>query len=274
MRALVVKDRWLNNVDELSVSTIPVPKVDAGNVLVRIEAVGVNFFDTLLVTGKYQFKPAFPFIPGSEFAGVVVARASDVDDFNIGDRVFGGGFTGAYAEYISAPSVNIVRMPDRLSFEEACGIHTTYPTSYAALKVRANLQPGEVCLVHAGAGGVGMAAVQIAKRMGATVIATVGSDDKMDVVKRLGGADYAINYSKEDWIARVKEITDGNGVDVVYDPVGLVEESTKVIAWNGRILVIGFAGGKIPSVPVNRLLLKNCSVVGCANTNFMYFLPC
>lgn len=216
MRALVVQDRWLKDLSELTVTMVPVPSVGPDSVLVRIEATGVNFIDTLLVTGKYQFKPPFPFIPGSEFAGVVVALGEGVDDYKIGDRVYGGGFTGAYAEYIATPTVNIFHIPARLTFEQACGIHTTYPTSYAALKIRANLQPGETCLVHAGAGGVGMAAVQIAKAMGATVIATVGSDDKVDVVKRLGGADYAINYSKEDWISRVKDITGGRGVDVVY----------------------------------------------------------
>ena len=231
-----------------------------------------------------------------QFAGYVAAVGASVTDFKVGDRVCGGVMNGAYAEYIVALPQSLFKLPDNVSFEHAASFHSTYATSYAALKIRAQLKPGtvrrrtqsapdaaasrahalagawarvgsasgETVLVHAGAGGVGLCAVQIAKALGASkVIATAGSDAKCEIAKRIGGADHAINYTTTtDWQSKVKELTDGNGVDVVYDPVGLVEESTKCIAWNGRILVIGFAGGTIPKVAVNRALLKNCSIVG------------
>jgi NADPH2:quinone reductase len=262
MKGLLVKE-WLKGVQDLRVVECEEPQLrDDDSVKVEVRAIGANFFDILMVQGKYQFKPSFPFIPGAEFSGVVTAVGKNVSHVKVGQPVFGGTLQGAYAEKIVVTSNQVYPIPKGMTFEEASGIYGTYPTSYAALKIRAELKKGEVCLVHAAAGGVGLAAVQVAKALGATVIATCGSDEKCEVAKKLGGADFTINYSKEDWIERVKDFTKGEGVDVVYDPVGLITESTKVIRWNGRILVIGFAGGKIPNFPVNRALLKNCSIVG------------
>lgn len=260
MRAVVV-DKWLSNPQALTVGRAPEPEIDIGCVKVAVAAAGANFFDQLMVAGKYQIKPSFPFIPGSEFAGIVTEIGDDVDEVAVGDRVFGGGALGCYADTVVVPSDAVRKVPRGMTLKEAAGIFITFPTSWAALVLRAKLQPGETCLVHAGAGGVGIVAVQIAKAMGATVIATAGSAEKLEVVKK-HGADYAINYREEDWIDRVKEITEGEGADVIYDPVGLTLESTKCIAWNGRYLVVGFAAGDIPKVAMNRVLLKNISLVG------------
>lgn len=171
------------------------------------------------VQGRYQIKPPFPFIPGGEFAGVVLK--STVPNFKTGDRVFGSG--NAYAEQVVVDAIKCIPIPSNLSFEEAAGLYVTYPTSYAALVLRAKLQPGEICLVHAAAGGVGIAAVQIAKTLGATVIATAGSAEKLEIAKKYG-ADHCVNYRDKDWTAQVKKITNGRGADVVYDPVGLIDE--------------------------------------------------
>ncbi|KAI9204814.1 NADPH2:quinone reductase [Polychytrium aggregatum] len=275
MKAIVVS-QWLQSHSELAVSTsfpelpglAPGKPLGETEVLVRVAAIGLNFFDALVVTGKHQTKPKRPFIPGAEFAGVVVAVGPKVQGFQPGDRVFGNGKTGCYAEYVLSGVEHIHKVPTGMSLRDAAGIFLTYPTSYAALVFRANLQPGEVCLVHAGAGGVGLAAIQIAKYLGATVIATAGSDDKLEIC-RSNGADHVINYkTNANWSQTVRDLTRAipgrkhEGADVIYDPVGLVNDSTKCVAWNGRILVIGFAGGNIESVPTNRLLLKGASVMG------------
>ncbi|KAJ3180553.1 hypothetical protein HK101_009953 [Irineochytrium annulatum] len=269
MQAIVVKE-W-QNFKDLKVSTIPKPQPGPTEVLVKVHAIGLNFFDTLMVEGKYQIKPPFPFVPGAEVAGVVEAVGDRAKGFKVGDRVFGTGASGigAYAEYITmaARPGGLFKIPPNLSFREAASLLMTYPTSYLGLVSRGNLQPGEICLIHAAAGGVGSAAIQIAKVIGATVIATAGSDEKCQVAKDLG-ADYTINYSKEkDWAAKVNEITGSirkkKGADVIYDPVGTFIKDTSCIAFNGRILVVGFAGTKgIENVPANRLLLKGASLVG------------
>ncbi|KAG2186139.1 hypothetical protein INT43_002577 [Umbelopsis isabellina] len=250
-------DHWLNGPEDMKVTELPVPTPKEGELLIQVKAVGLNYFDILMVQGRYQIKPPFPFIPGGEFAGVVLK--STVPNFKVGDRVFGSG--NAYAEQVVVDAIKCIPIPSNLSFEEAAGLYVTYPTSYAALVLRAKLQPGEICLVHAAAGGVGIAAVQIAKNLGATVIATAGSAEKLEIAKKYG-ADHCVNYRDKDWTAQVKKITNGRGADVVYDPVGLIDESMKCTAWNGRILVVGFAKGTFEKVAVNRVLLKNISLVG------------
>ncbi|KAG0168594.1 hypothetical protein DFQ28_000610 [Apophysomyces sp. BC1034] len=256
MKAFVV-DKWLKGPEELVLSSnVPVPEPKKGELQVQIKAIGLNFFDTLMAR-RYQVRPPFPFIPGGEFAGVVLK--STVPNYKAGDRVFGSNYS--FAEIVTVPHTNVLPMPANFSYEQAAGLYITYPTSYAALVLRAQLKAGEYCLIHAAAGGVGIAAVQIAKALGAKVIATAGSSEKLAVAKQ-HGADVAINYRDDDWTEQVKKATGGRGADVVYDPVGLVEQSTKCTAWNGRILVVGFAKGQIEKIPTNRLLLKNISAMG------------
>jgi len=261
MRAVVV-DRWMEP-GELAVSEVPEPAVGPGQLGVDVRAAGCNFFDILLVQGRYQVKPPFPFVPGGEIAGVVREVGSGVRGFAAGDRVLAGVPMGGYAERASIPAALAHRMPDAMGFDEGAAFPIVYPTSYAALVYRAALQPGETLLVHAAAGGVGLAAVQIGKALGARVIATAGGRDKLEVARE-SGADVLVDYNEEDFAERVKEATGGRGADVIYDSVGgdVFERSLKCIAWNGRLLVIGFASGKIPSVAANRILLKNISVVG------------
>ncbi|KAF7727534.1 hypothetical protein EC973_007424 [Apophysomyces ossiformis] len=257
MKAFVV-NQWLKGPEELTLSTnVPVPEPKEGELQVQIKAIGLNYFDTLMIQGRYQVKPPFPFIPGAEFAGVVLK--STVPNFKPGDRVFGTNYS--FAEIITVPHKNVLSMPANFSFEQAAGLYITYPTSYGALALKAQLKADEYCLIHAAAGGVGIAAVQIAKALGAKVIATAGSAEKLAFAKEQG-ADVVINYNDKDWPDQVKKATGGRGVDVVYDPVGLVEQSTKCTAWNGRIIVIGFAKGQIEKIPTNRLLLKNISAMG------------
>ena len=261
MRAVVV-DRWMEP-SELTVTEVPDPKVGAGQIGVDVRAAGCNFFDILIVKGQYQVKPPFPFIPGGEIAGVVNEVGAGVTAFAKGDRVLAAAPMGGYAERIALPAAFAHRMPDAMSFEEGAGFPIVYPTSYAGLVFRAHLQPGETLLVHAAAGGVGLAAVQIGKALGATVIATAGGPDKVKIALE-AGADHGIDYNAEDFVERVQRLTNGKGADVIYDSVGgdVFDRSLKCIAWNGRLLVIGFAGGKIPSVAANRILLKNVAVTG------------
>jgi NADPH:quinone reductase len=261
MRAIVV-DHWQEPKD-LTAREVPDPVPRAGEVVLEVEAAGCNFFDILLVQGKYQQKPQFPFVPGAEVAGTVREVGADVRGFAVGDRVFAGLSLGAFAERIAVPAAALHRMPDAMTFPEGAAFPVVYPTSYAALIIRAQLRAGETLLVHAAAGGVGVAAVQIGKALGARVIATAGGADKLEVARR-AGADLAIDYTRGDWVEAVKKATDGRGADVIYDPVGgeIFDGSLRCIAWNGRMLVIGFAGGVIPEVKANRILLKNISIVG------------
>jgi NADPH2:quinone reductase len=248
---------------ELRVSEIPEPKAGPGGLQIEVRAAGCNFFDTLIVQGKYQVKPAFPFTPGGEISGVVRDVGEGVEGFSVGDRVLAGTQIGGFAETAVVPANFTHHLPDGMSFEEAAAIPIIYPTSYAALVYRANLQAGETLLVHAAVGGVGSAALQIGKALGARVIATVGGAEKAEIARSLG-ADDVIDYRKDDFIARVNEITDGSGADVIYDPVGgdVFDQSLKCIAWNGRLIVVGFASGRIPEVKANRILLKNIAVTG------------
>jgi NADPH2:quinone reductase len=261
MRAIVV-DRWMEP-SELAVREVPDPKIGAGQLGVDVKAAGCNFFDILIVKGQYQVKPPFPFVPGGEIAGVVSEVGAGVTGFAKGDRILASAPMGGYAERIAIPAAFAHRMPDAMSFEEGCGFPIVYPTSYAGLVYRAALRPGETLLVHAAAGGVGLAAVQIGKALGAKVIATAGGPDKVKIALE-AGADAGIDYVAEVFALRVKELTSGKGADVIYDSVGgdVFDKSLKCIAWNGRLLVIGFAGGTIPTVAANRILLKNVAVTG------------
>jgi NADPH2:quinone reductase len=261
MRAIVV-DRWMDP-SELRVGEIEAPPLRAGTLEIEVRAAGCNFFDLLIAKGEYQVKPPFPFVPGGEVAGVVRAIGAGVEGFAVGDRVLSAPGLGGFAEFVVAPASGCFELPAAMSFEEGAALPIIYPTSYMALVFRADLQPGEDLLVHAAAGGVGLAAVQIGKALGARVIATAGGAEKL-AIARQSGADDTIDYREEDFTARVLELTDGKGADVIYDSVGgdTFEKSLKCIAWNGRLLVIGFASGTIPSVKANRILLKNIAVTG------------
>jgi NADPH2:quinone reductase len=216
-----------------------------------------------MAQGRYQVRPPYPFVPGAELAGVVSSVGSGVDGFRVGDRVFASVSLGAFAEHAVVPARAAWRLPDAMTYEEGAALPIVYPTSYAALVLRARLQPGEHLLVHAAAGGVGLAAVQIGKALGAHVIATAGGPEKL-AIAREAGADVTIDYREADWPDQVKRATGGRGADVIYDSVGgdIFDQSFKCIAWNGRLLVIGFAGGRIPEAKANRILLKNIAVMG------------
>jgi NADPH2:quinone reductase len=261
MRAIVV-DRWMEP-EALAVHEIDEPAVAPGTLLVDVRAAGCNFFDILMARGQYQVRPPFPFVPGAELAGVVRAVGEGVDAFSPGDRVLAAPGLGAFAERALVPARAAWRMPDAMPFAEGAAFPIVYPTSYAGLVFRAGLRRGETLLVHAAAGGVGLAAVQIGKSLGARVIATAGGAEKLEVARR-AGADVALDYRDAGWVEAVREATSGRGADVVYDSVGgdVTDASLRCIAWNGRLLVIGFASGQIPSVKLNRVLLKNIALVG------------
>ncbi len=261
MRAVVV-DRFMDPA-ELKVVDAPDPELRPGALAVEVKAAGCNFFDLLMVQGRYQVKPPFPFIPGAELAGVVTAVGEGVRGFAVGDRVLSGAGIGAFASRAVVPAQGAHKLPPGMDFAAGAAIPTIYPTSYAGLVFRARLAQGETLLVHAAAGGVGSAAVQIGRALGARVIATASGAEKLRIARE-AGADVAIDYTQEDWVARVMAETGGRGADVIYDSVGgdVFDKSLKCIAWNGRLLVIGFAGGDIPSVKANRILLKNIAVVG------------
>ncbi|KAH8899314.1 thioredoxin reductase-like protein [Thozetella sp. PMI_491] len=262
MRGIQVS-KYVQGPSDLKVSDIPDPQPKPDQYLVAIHATASNFFDILQTQGKYQTQPPFPWVSGFEFAGIVLATPSNSSNpkYPVGSKVF-GGTQGAYATKIAVKEVEILPVPKGWSFEDAAGLYVTAPTSYGGLVVRAGVKAGDYVLVHAAAGGVGLAAVQIAKAFGATVIATAGTPRKLEVAKAYG-ADHVVDYRDDKWPDIVKKLTPkGRGVDIVYDPVGLVDKSTKCIAWNGRILVIGFAAGSIEKVAMNKVLLKNISIVG------------
>ena len=234
-----------------------------GQVLIDVRGAGVNFPDILTVEGKYQFKPPLPFIPGTEVSGVITKVGKGVTGRSVGDEVVGTTETGAFADQIVTSEHSTFLKGDRMSFEQAAGFAITYGTSYYALKQQANLQEGETVLVLGAAGGVGVSCIQIAKAMGARVIAAASTDDKLDYACK-AGADLRINYSNENLKEKVKELTGGKGADVIYDPVGgdYSEQAFRAVAWDGRFLVIGFAAGPIPRMPLNLALLKGASLVG------------
>ncbi|MBD9502218.1 NADPH:quinone oxidoreductase family protein [Pseudomonas sp. BGr12] len=249
--------------ETLVLEDIASPEPKKNEVLLQVHAAGVNFPDTLIIEGKYQFKPPFPFSPGGEAAGVVGAVGEKVSHVKPGDRVMALTGWGSFAEEVAVPGYSVMPIPDGMDFASAAAFGMTYGTSMHALKQRANLQPGETLLVLGASGGVGLAAVEIGKAMGAKVIAAASSEAKLEVAKA-AGADVLINYSEGSLKDKLKELTGGQGVDVIYDPVGgdLFEEAFRSIAWNGRMLVVGFASGTIPSLPANLTLLKGASLVG------------
>jgi len=262
MRAIQIKE-YVSGPRDLKVVDIPDPTPASDQYTIAVKACAANFFDLLQIRGKYQHQPPLPWVSGAEFSGVVLATPSKSSSpkFKVGDKVFGSA-QGGYAYKVCALESQLQPMPSGWSFADSAGLFVTMPTSYASLVTRANIKKGDWVLVHAAAGGVGLAAVQIAKALGATVIATAGTQHKLDVAKSFG-ADYGVDYRDEAWPQKVLELTPKKrGVDIVYDPVGLIEKSTKCIAWNGRLLVIGFAGGPIEKVATNRILLKNISVMG------------
>ena len=249
--------------EQMTLADIPIPEPAPGEIRIANRAAALNFFDILQIQGKYQIKPPFPFTPGAEVSGVVDALGAGVTGLAVGERVLAMPMGGAFAEYSIAPAVRVFRMPAEMDFPEAAAMPIVYHTSYYALTKRAALQKGEWLLVHAGASGVGMAAIQIGKALGARIIATAGSEAKLDFC-RSQGAEYTIDYRDAAWVDRVKESTAGRGADVIYDPVGgdIFDLSTKCIAPQGRLLVVGFAGGRIPSIQANRILLKDIAIVG------------
>lgn len=261
MKALLCKSLGLP--DTLVYEEVPDPVPGPGEVLIEMKAAGVNFPDVLMVQGKYQFKPPLPFAAGAELSGVVCALGEGVKNVKLGDRVIASCGHGAFAEKVLANAARLIPLPDSMSFEVGASFTLVYGTSYHALKDRADLKAGETLLVLGAAGGVGLAAVQIGKALGARVIAAASTEEKLAIC-RDNGADATINYSSEDLRARLKELTGGKGPHVIYDPVGgkYAEPAFRSIAWRGRYLVIGFADGAIPSLPLNLALLKGAAIVG------------
>ena len=260
MKALVCR-ALTDDFSALALEDVSLPAPAPDEVRIRIRAAGVNFPDLLMTQGKYQHKPDVPFVVGGERAGDVVAVGSSVRGILIGDRVVGGGLTGGFAEECNLPSAALRHIPDGIGFAEVAAFTTAYLTSYVSLVRRAQLQPGETVLVHGAAGGVGLAAVDLGRVLGARVIATASTEEKRKFLAEFG-ADYALPSSG--FRDRVKELTGGRGADVIYDPVGgdVFDESTRCIAFNGRLLVVGFTSGRIPSVSANIPLIKGFSVVG------------
>lgn len=249
--------------DNLKVKEVPAPQIRAGEVRVGVRAAGVNFPDVLMVQGLYQMKPPFPFSPGLEVAGDVLEVGPGVENLKVGDRVIGIVNYGGFAEQVIVPAMMTIPMPDNMPYEHGAVFPIVYGTSDVALNHRARIQSGETLLVLGAAGGVGLTAVEIGKLMGATVIAAASTPAKLELTREYG-ADHTINYTTENLRERVQEITNGVYADVIYDPVGgaIFDEAIRAIGWEGRYLVIGFASGTIPQVAVNRVLLKNSSIVG------------
>ncbi|MGL4317877.1 MAG: NADPH:quinone oxidoreductase family protein [Pseudomonas sp.] len=250
--------------ETLVLEEVASPAIKKNEILLEVHAAGVNFPDTLIIEGKYQFKPPFPFSPGGEAAGVVREVGEKIEHLKAGDRVMALTGWGSFAEEVAVPGYNVIPVPADMDFASAAAFGMTYGTSMHALKQRANLQPGETLLVLGASGGVGLAAVEIGKAMGAKVIAAASTAEKLEVARK-AGADHLINYSEQSLKEELKKLTGGQGVDVIYDPVGgeLFEEAFRCIAWNGRFLVVGFAaGGGIPALPANLPLLKGAALIG------------
>lgn len=261
MKALLCKH--YGGPDDLTIADIAEPVAGSGEAVVDVKAAALNFFDTLIIAGKYQTKPDMPFSPAAEFAGVVASVGPGVTSVKTGDRVLGYLGYGAARERVVAKADRLVPIPDTLDFDRAAGLCVTYGTTMHALKDRANLRGGETLAVLGASGGVGLAAVELGKAMGARVIACASSDEKLAFAKK-HGADECIDYSTDDLKEALRRVTGGKGVDVIYDPVGgpYAEPALRSIAWKGRFLVVGFAAGEIPKIPLNLALLKGCDIVG------------
>ncbi|MBI3198785.1 MAG: NADPH:quinone oxidoreductase family protein [Rhodospirillales bacterium] len=261
MRALVCEA--YGAIESLRIKDVPVPKPKAGEILVRVGAAGISFAAMLGVQGKHQNKPPLPYVPGNEMAGHIVELGDGVGNLRVNQRIATGVSQGAYAEYAVAAAANAVVIPETMPYAEATNFPTLYPTAYGVLKWKANLQPGEVMLVHGAGGGSGLTAIEVGKAMGATVIASAGGADKL-AAAREAGADHLIDYRTEDLRNRVLELTGGRGADVIYDPVGgtAFDTSLRCIAPEGRLIPMGFASGVVPQIPANILLVKNVTVIG------------
>jgi len=249
--------------ESLVIEDIPSSRPGKGQVVITVKACGVNFPDTLIIEGKYQFKPALPFSPGGEVSGIVKELGEGVNTVKVGDRVIAFTGWGGFAEEVVTEAAKLIPIPGDIDFATAASFTLVFGTAHHALNDRAHIKPDETLLVLGAAGGVGLASVELGKLMGARVIAAASSDEKLEVCKQ-HGADDVINYTNEDLRERVKTLTGGNGVDVIVDPLGgnYSEPALRSIAWNGRFLVIGFAAGDIPRIPLNLTLLKGCSIVG------------
>jgi NADPH2:quinone reductase len=261
MRAVLCKE--LGGPEKLVIEDVPPPPIRPATVRIAIHAAGVNFADTLLISGQYQDRPPLPFIPGMEVAGIVSELGAGVTHLKVGDRVLSSVGRGAYAQEVVVEADSAHPIPAAMDFVTAAAFPVAYSTSHGAFAWRARLRAGESVLVLGASGGVGLTAVEIAKAMGASVIAAASGAEKLAVAKR-AGADHLIDYTREDLRERVKALTDGRGVDVVYDPVGgdAFDHSLRCIAWEGRIIIIGFAAGRIPQIPANLVLVKNIDVIG------------
>ncbi|MDG1276279.1 MAG: NADPH:quinone oxidoreductase family protein [Algoriphagus sp.] len=249
--------------DSLIFGELQDPKPAKNQILIAVEACGVNFPDVLIIQGKYQFKPELPFSPGGEVAGKVIELGEGVTQFQVGQSVLALCGWGGFAEKVAVDVDRVFAMPPGLSPEIAATTLYTYGTSFHALKERAKLQEGETLLVLGAAGGVGLAAVELGKLMGAKVIGAASTDEKLELCREKGASE-TINYTSEDLKTRIKELTGGKGVDVIYDPVGgdFTEAALRGIAWKGRYLIVGFANGEIPKIPMNLPLLKGCAILG------------
>jgi NADPH2:quinone reductase len=261
VKAVLCKD-W-GNPSTLTVEEIESSAPASGEVRIAVHAAGVNFADNLMVAGDYQFKPPFPFSPGFEVSGIVETIGGDVSDLQPGDRVMAALPHGGYAEEVVAAATNVLPIPDGMDFATAAVVPVAYGTAHLALTRRAHLGADDVLLVHGAAGSVGRAALEIGKHLDATLIATGGSAESLHIATKHGAA-HTIDYNQEDIRDRVEALTDGDGADVVFDPVGgdAFDASLRCVAWEGVILVIGFASGRIPEAPAWRVLLRNCAVVG------------
>lgn len=261
MRAVLCKE-W-GGPQKLVVEDVPSPPLRPNAVRIKVHAAGVNFADLLLIAGQYQEKPAFPFTPGAEAAGVIAEAGDGVTGLRPGDRVMALTGLGAFAQEVVVDAPRVLPIPNKMEFAAAAAFPVAYGTSHGALEWRARLQPGEWLLVTGAAGGVGLTAVEIGKAMGARVIACAGGPEKLAIAQQ-HGADHLIDYGREDIRERVKAITGGHGADVIYDPVGgdVFEACLRSIAWGGRIIIIGFAAGRVPQIPANIVLVKNIDVIG------------
>ena len=261
MKAYVCRE--FGPVESHKVEEIEDPRAEAGQVVIDVKAAGVSFPDVLIVQGKYQFQPPFPFSPGGEVAGVISEVGEGVVDWKVGDRVIAMTGNGGIAEKVVAFEMTLMPLPETMDFKDGAAFPLNYGTTYHALKQRGQLQAGETLLVTGAGGGVGTTAIEIGKAMGAKVIAAASTDEKLEIAKNLG-ADEVINYSDGELKEKVKALTDGLGADVIYDPIGgdIFLQCMRCVNWKGRVLVIGFASGPIPEVPTNLALLKGCSIVG------------